>query len=73
MQNTARDLGVLLVGSAGRRTSLQQNRLQAAAPRFSRLRWLARICHRARRVGRSNPYAVAFWGVEVLGLAPYTT
>ena len=70
VQNTARDLGVLLVGGAGRRTSIQHNRMQAAGPRFSRLRWLSRICYRARRVGRSNPYAVAFWGVEVLGLAP---
>ena len=70
VQNTARDLGVLLVGGAGRRTSIQHNRMLAAGPRFSRLRWLSRICYRARRVGRSNPYAVAFWGVEVLGLAP---
>ena len=61
---------MLLVGGAGRRTSIQHNRMQAAGPRFSRLRWLSRICYKARRVGRSNPYAVAFWGVEVLGLAP---
>ena len=56
--------GALLVGGAGRRTSIQHNRLQAAGPRFSILRWLSRICYKARRVGRSNPYAVAFWGVE---------
>ena len=61
-----RDLGVLLVGGAGRRTSIQHMRMRSAGERFSRVRWLSRICWKARNVGRGNPFAVALWGVEVL-------
>ena len=64
------ETGVLPVGGAGRRTSLQQSRLRSGGQRFSRLRWLSRVCYKAMRTGRTNPYAAAFRVCEVLGVAP---
>ena len=34
------------------------------------MRFLSRACHLTRKVGRTNPYAAALWGCEIIGIAP---
>ena len=60
------------MGGAGRRASIQHMRMRSAGERLSRVKWLSKVCWKASKVGRGNPFAVALWGVEVLGGAPYT-
>ena len=70
IQCAARDLGATFVGGLQRRTVIQKQRLQGAGSRFCRMRFLSRACHLTRKVGRTNPYAAALWGCEIIGIAP---
>ena len=68
--SAARDLGVLLVVGARRRTQLVANRMAEGLARLRRSRWLVRISNKCRQTVRGNALSCGLLGVEAMGLSP---
>ena len=67
---TTRDLGTQHVIHKARRVTILRQRIAASTGRLARIRNLAAVDARARRLIPTNAVPKAFWGVEATGVAP---